>query len=392
MNMPKIPAEEYAQRRARAAQIAAQRGIDVLLFSSTESDFADVRYFTGYYTFFERASVAIAANGECALIVGPEGPATARATSQLQNIFSLHSHRESSGTDYPELDVNSLKTVFTSLGIRGEKIRIGIGNYLYTSVEIYLDLLKEYPNAEIIPAADIVINLRKKKSPNEISCLKAAYSIAEKAVGKVLEEIRPGMSECNVAGIALRYIYEFGAEEEGMPQMVLSDDATKLPCARPKTHRIIQRDSFLTLGIAARVDGYSASIGIPVSMGKFTPEQLRHVEFGRDLHEYVKTQLCAGKRADEVAKRAIEYYEKYGFSNTYLYGPLHGVGLIEAEPPAVESNSDYILEENLCYQVDNFVFTKDFGLRWEEGICITKDGYEPLNTTPICHKLYELGF
>ena len=33
------------------------------------------------------------------------------------------------------------------------------------------------------------------------------------------------------------------AEEEGMPQMVLSDDATKLPCARPKTHRIIQRDS-----------------------------------------------------------------------------------------------------------------------------------------------------
>ena len=35
---------------------------------------------------------------------------------------------------------------------------------------------------------------------------------------------------------------------------------------------------------------------------------------------------------------------------------------------------------------------KNFGLRWEEGITITKDGFEQFNETPVCSRLYELGF
>jgi Xaa-Pro aminopeptidase len=234
--------------------------------------------------------------------------------------------------------------------------------------------------------------LRVKKSENELNCLRAAYDICENTLDKVLNEIRPGMTESNVVGIVQKYIYEYGAEYEGMVQYVLSDRSSRHALSRAMPDRIIKRDSFVQLDIAARVDGYSSAIGIPISMGKYTPEQLRCVEFGREVHEWIKPQLREGILASDIAKNTIKLYKDRGFGDNYLYGPLHGLGMIEVEAPWVETTSDYKLEENYCYQIDTFLISDNFGLRWEEGVRITKDGYELFNKTPVCSKNYELGF
>ena len=391
-NLPCIPKEEYLERIQSAARLAAERGLDVLVFTSTESDFANVRYFTGYYTLWERTGVAISASGQAAMIVGPEAYATACDYSVIKNIFSLTCYRESADPDYPEVEVKTFRDVFKSIGVTGNKIRIGLGSFLDTNVEIYLNLKDTYPDAEIVRADGIVKQLRRKKSANELACLRAAYDISERTVAKVLEEMRPGMSESNVAGIAIRYMYEFGAEDQGMVQYVLSDRSTRHALSRAYPDRILGKDSFVQLDIAARVDGYSSALGIPVSMGRLTPEQKRYVEFGRDVHEWIKPQLREGVIASDIAKRTIQYYKDHGFGDNYLYGPLHGLGMIEVEAPWVETSTDYPLETGFCYQIDTFVLGEEIGLRWEEGITITKDGFELFNKTPVTNRLYELGF
>ena len=67
-----IPDYEYKERIQRAAKLVRDRGLDVMVVSSTESDYANARYFSGYWPLFERAGVAITANGAAALMVGPE--------------------------------------------------------------------------------------------------------------------------------------------------------------------------------------------------------------------------------------------------------------------------------------------------------------------------------
>ena len=390
--LPRIPKEEYAARIQKAAAMAAERGLDVLVFTSTESDFANVRYFTGYYTLWERSGVVISASGEAAMIVGPEAYATACDYSIVKNIFSLTSYRESADPDYPEVDVRTFRDVFKSVGVTGERIRIGMGSFLDTNVEIYLDMKKNYPKAEIVQADEIVKLLRRKKSVNELACLRAAYDITERTLQNVLQEMRPGLSESNIVGITQKYIYEFGAEDQGMVQYVLSDRATRHALSRAYPDRIIRRDSFVQLDLAARVDGYSAALAVPVAMSKYTPEQLRCVEFGRDVHEWIKPQLREGVIASDIANGVIKYYKDHGFGNNYLYGPLHGLGMIEVEAPWVETSTDYALEEGFCYQIDTFLIAEEFGLRWEEGITITKEGFEQFNKTPVCSRLYELNF
>jgi hypothetical protein len=65
--------------------------------------------------------------------------------------------------------------------------------------------------------------------------------------------------------------------------------------------------------------------------------------------------------------------------------------MIEVEAPWVEQISAYNLEKGFCYQVDTFVIDDNFGLRWEEGLHVTENGYELFNK-PLDGKLVELGF
>ena len=76
-----IPDSEYKERIARAAKLIQKKGLDVMVVCSTESDYANARYFSGFWPLFERAGVAISANGDAALLCGPESSIFARDVS-----------------------------------------------------------------------------------------------------------------------------------------------------------------------------------------------------------------------------------------------------------------------------------------------------------------------
>ena len=58
-----IPDSEYVERRKKAVDLMQKAGLDVLIVNGTESDYANPRYFCGFWPLFERCGVAIAANG-----------------------------------------------------------------------------------------------------------------------------------------------------------------------------------------------------------------------------------------------------------------------------------------------------------------------------------------
>lgn len=383
----RIPDYEYKERVKKAAKLISEKGLDVFLVNSTESDYANVRYFSGFWPLFERAGVVITPDGRAALLVGPESKEFAADVSRIDNIFVLREYRESADPSYPELKVNSYRDVFKALGVKGEKLRIGIGGYLDTTVVMMEGLKQNYPEAEIIRADDIMVSLRSIKSENEIACLREGFRITELAIQEVIKHIRPGMTELQLVGIAQKVIYENGAEYEGLPMYVFSEKSTRHAISRP-SYRIIEKGDIVQLNLSAKVDGYSPSIGIPISMGKLLGKKKEIVEFGLKAHEWTQNHLKAGIQASSIAKEFYNFYKANGYEENYLYGPCHGLGLIEVEAPWIETNSDFILKPNMTFQIDTFVSTREFGIRWEKGVLITENGCEPLSN-PI-GEIYEI--
>lgn len=382
-----IPEAEFQERIRKAAALVQQRGLDVLVVNSNEADYANARYFSNFWPLFETAGVAIAPGGKAALMVGPESLKYASDRSMIQNIFQLMEYRESADPAYPELKASAYTDVFESIGVRGRHLKIGVAGYLVSN-PVQMEGLKScYPDAEIVRADDVMVALRSIKSESELACMREGFRITEIATREVIRHIRPGMTELQLVGVAQKTIYENGAEYEGLPMYVFSEKSTRHAISR-STHREIQKGDIVQLNLSAKVDGYSPSIGMPISMGPLVGHKREIVEFGLEAHRWTYDQLKAGVLAADVAKNYIELFKKRGYYDKYLYGPCHGTGMIEVEAPWMESTSNYPLAENMTFQVDTFVSAEAFGIRWETGIVIRKDRAELLSQ-PI-GKIFEI--
>ena len=386
-----IPESEYQERVARAAKLIAEKGLDVMIVCSTESDYANARYFSGFWPVFERAGVAIAANGKACQLVGPESTVFAKDYGRMEDIFVLLEYRESADPSYPELKPDTFNDAFKFLGVTGKKIRIGIGSYVECTLPVYEGLKNAYPEAEIVFCPEIMVSLRKIKSENEIACLKEGFRIIEKATDAVIAALKPGVTELQMVGIAQQKIYELGAEYEGLPMYVFSEASTRHAISR-STYKTIGATDIVQLNLSAKIDGYSPSIGLPVCMGKLEGERRDYVQFCLDMHNWTEKQLKAGVVASSVAKEFLQKFNDAGYGHAYTYGPCHGTGMIEVEAPWMETSSEYVLEENMTFQIDTFISAPTFGCRWEKGVAIRKDGVENYTNYINEHGIIELGF
>ncbi|RCX16537.1 Xaa-Pro aminopeptidase [Anaerobacterium chartisolvens] len=384
-----IPDYEYKERAQRVARLIEKNNLDVLIVNSNEADYANVRYFSGFWPLFERAGLAITPQGKTALMVGPESRVYASDFSRVQDIFMLMEYRESADPSYPEVKAERFQDVFSFLGVNGSNLRIGVASLLDTSVVTMQGIRDSFPKAEIVDANHIMIEMRKIKSENEIACMREGFRITEIATREVIKAIRPGVTECQMVGVAQKAIYENGAEYEGLPMYVFSEASTRHAISR-SSHREIKKGDIVQLNLSAKVDGYSPSVGLPISMGKLSPERRAYIDFCWEAHQWTEKQLKAGVLASDVAKGFYKFYKDSGHESNYLYGPCHGTGMIEVEAPWMETISDYVLEPNMTFQIDTFITTDTFGARWEKGIVIKEDGIE--NLCEAIGTLHELDF
>ena len=174
------------------------------------------------------------------------------------------------------------------------------------------------------------------------------------------------MTELQLVGIAQKTIYENGAEYEGLPMYVFSEKSTRHAISR-STYREIREGRHRPVEPLGQGGRLFAQHRHAHQHGQAGRPQEEIVEFGLEAHRWTYDQLKAGVLAADVAKNYIELFKKRGYYDNYLYGPCHGTGLIEVEAPWMESISNYHLAENMTFQVDTFVSTEEFGIRWETG-------------------------
>jgi Xaa-Pro aminopeptidase len=374
-----IPRSEFKERASRVQTELAKRGLDALLTFGNEAEPAFIRYLCDYWPAFETAGVLVPVEGDPLLLIGPESLTYAQSRSKIDQIRQILEYRESAEPEYPGKALDTFTSVLDEVsGGKGVK-RLGIVGYPVTTVPVYEGMRAAMAGGEIVRADDILIDLRKVKSENELALLREAFRISEQAVEAVLRDIRPGMAEVQVVGIAQEAIYRLGAEYEGHPLYVLSGRNSANAIGRP-THKKLEEGEIIQLNIGARLGGYSSSVGRPIVLGGMSDEVRDFLQIGLDAANKTIDIMRAGVPARDVALTVQEYITGRGYGDYILYGPCHGLGLMECEHPWIETNSDYLLQENYTFQVDSFLHTHEYGARWEDGVRVTADGVEEFST------------
>ncbi len=379
MNTTTTPKQEFYNRLKKFQSNIKEAGLDACLVHASESDMANVRYLSEFWPTFEAAAVFVPAEGEAVLLVGPESDHYAAKRGVFVNIERMIEYRESAEPECPGMDFISFKDIAAKYTSKGSIQKLGIVGWSVTTLPVYMALKEQFPGVELIKADHTLLPLRYIKSENELSSMKKAFAIAELAVEAIINEIKPGMTELQVIGIAQREIYKHGGEYEGHALYCFCGEATKHAISRP-THNKIVENEVIQLNIGARVDGYSSSVGLPISIGTLPERKKRLVDFGLEAHFKTMEMLEAGRTAGAVVKDYEAWVNSRGFGEYMLYGPCHAIGLMEVEQPWMESTSNYELQKNMTFQVDTFFYDNDFGLRWENGVIIKEGGFEKLSS------------
>ncbi len=376
--MPHIPKNEYLDRIAGFQARIRAAGLDACLVHGNEADFANVRYLTDYWPTFEAGGVFVPAEGTPVLLIGPESENYAKGRSVIPTIMKMIPYRESAEPQYPGIPVATYRDV-VRVALGGRPCRkLGLVGYAVMTLPVYTALQQELPETELIKADETLLPLRFIKSAAELDCMRRAFAISELAIDAIVNEIKVGMTEFQVIGIAQREIYKHGGEYEGHALYCFSGARTNNAICRPIDKKIAANE-IIQLNIGARVDGYSSSVGLPIVLGKFSAEQKKLVEFGLKAHLKTIELMRAGIPAAAVVKDYENWVRAEGFGPYMLYGPCHAIGMMEVEQPWMESVSQYELQENMTFQVDTFFSGKDFGLRWENGVRIRPGGVELLS-------------
>jgi len=293
MNTTTISHSEFEERMKKFQANIKNAGLDACLVHGTESEAANIRYLSEYWPTFETAGLLVPAEGEPVLLVGTESDLYGARRSVIKNIEKMLEYRESAEPDAPGMTFLNYKDLIAKYVPGGVK-KLGIVGWAITSLPVYTSLKEQLSGVELVKADMTLWPLRYIKTEAELACMKRAFEISEIAVEAILNEIKPGMTELQVTGIAQREIYKHGGEYEGHALYCFCGESTSHAICRP-THKKIVPNEIIQINIGARVGGYSSSVGIPFSIGPLPGRKKRLVEFGLEAHQKTMDMLCAGK-------------------------------------------------------------------------------------------------
>ena len=365
-----FPQQEFDDRIARARAALEGTGLDAFLVFSTESEPAGVRYFSDYWPSFETAGVLIPREGDAALIIGPESLTYASARTRIPTVIQTMDFRESSQPDYPGSSHPDWKAILSRFGVK----KLGITGFHMFPFTIMTNIGSALGGIENIVNADALLRpVTIKKSPLERECLRRSAKISEKGFEAILENIRPGMTEAELCGIATAAMLAGGAEATGYPVWCCSGPNSDQAISRPSLRRV-QEGEIIHFSIGAKLCGYSTSIGRPVVLGRCPEETRKFMQVGLDALNMTFDVMRAGTPAAEAAKKVHDFIRARGYGDAILYGPAHGCGQMECEFPFLETSSTYVLEENMTFMGDIFLHRGGMGFRWEDGLIVRADG------------------
>jgi len=378
MRLPPLPAAEYATRIERLqAELQAAR-LDCLVGYSSESEPATTRYLAGFWPFFDFAGMVVPAEGEAALITGgPESLEFARAFAQAPRIAVNPLFVESSPPEWvPQVTGESFADILPR-ACGGIPKRIGVANWNIFPKIIFDDLRAAAPEAEFVPADDLLLRVQAIKSDAEIPYIVEAYRITEEAMKAALDAAAPGMREWELEAIARSKMVLMGAEGMSYPAWVCSGPHSPLSLCR-STDRPVERHELIQYTFGAKYLGYCGNMCRPFFIGEPPAPARKLAEVALEAMRYAISTIRPGIPASEVFDGYHAILSRYGFEEFTLYGPAHGTGSSEVEGLWLSKHADFVIQPNMLFNVDIWLSDGKYGLRYEDGVLVTREGIREL--------------
>jgi Xaa-Pro aminopeptidase len=280
---------------------------------------------------------------------------------------------------------------------------------------------KYFPGVEFADISPVILAQRKVKEPGEIPLLRDACAVVHLGHERVLETLREGMTELDLAaevedahrrggheGIFFIRLPDFYMsrgpissgtnlfENTGVVYTITGVGLTPSMPAGPSRRRI-SRGDVIVIDIPVLVNGYHADQSRTYVLGRAAPEILSMYDDLKTIADYLICEIRPGMTSADVCRMAFGMAARLGREGQFQsFGPGqrsrligHGIGVELNEPPVIMENDLSRIEEGYVIALDIHMLDRAIGaVKLEDMVLVGRAGNEILNISP--RSLFEI--
>lgn len=347
----------FGSRVASLQRMLQEQGLEALLITHLPN----IRYLSGFTGTIARLLIS---RTDCFLIV--DFRYYAQATQEAPHCTQVQSH----GAGFEEATVEAI--------LLSEARRVGFESghlSFWDHGRLEVCLPKSH---KLVPSGGQTEALRLIKDAGEIAALRTAARISRETLADVLTDLRPGMTEAEVAA---RLEYRFrsrSSEQASFDTLVASGERASLIHARASGHVLAPGEPIL-IDCGASFQGYKADMSRTVTLGKPDPRFERVHGAVQEALARVIAAVRPGASLRHLDRIARETLGRHGLAETFVHGLGHGVGLEVHEEPWVGPLEEGELAAGMVIALEPGVYLEGWGgVRLEDTVLVTATGSEVL--------------
>jgi Xaa-Pro aminopeptidase len=287
---------------------------------------------------------------------------------------------EVSGFEYAEISGPPEETVLAQLG------KLNISKLAFESAHLtykHYAQLRMLDAIELAPTENWVEDLRLVKDDLEVAALEKAVSIVDAAIEQLAIEMKPGMTEKQVANRINEIMRSLGAKKEAFDLIVAAGPRSAMPHAQPTDHPI-EAGEPVVIDIGAQLDGYHSDLTRTVWMDRIGESQA--AEFYEIVDRAQAAAIAAikpGMEYSAIDAVARDIITDAGYGEYFGHSLGHGVGLEVHEAPTISRLGKGAVKPGMVFTVEPGIYVPDVGgVRIEDVVVVTDKGCRTLSASP----------
>jgi len=261
----------------------------------------------------------------------------------------------------------------------------GIQNLGYESASMTVEAHRRYEQQLpcILSAAQSLLDgLRASKDPEELALMRRAQEITDETFKAILDFIRPGMTEREIAA---RLVYELlrrGGEKVSFDPIVAAGPNGSRPHAVPGD-LVVDTGMFITMDFGCKVGGYCSDMTRTVALGHPTQEMeavYAAVLEAQKAGIHAARAGIAGREIDAAARRVLR---EAGYGDYFSHSFGHSLGVDIHESPNAAPREETLMPAGAVISAEPGVYLPGrFGVRIEDVLILKEGGCEDITRSP----------
>ena len=236
--------------------------------------------------------------------------------------------------------------------------------------------------SRFVLASDAVDDARSIKDARERELMRAASRTNDEAMAWLVDQVRPGVTERQIADGLLGEYRRLGAQGHSFSPIVSFGDHAADPHHEPDDTPFVPGDMVL-FDVGCKRDWYCSDMTRTFFSAEPTEHQRAVYEAVRRANEEAEKIVRPGVTFAEIDLTARRVIEDAGWGPAFTHRLGHQIGLVDHEPGDVSSTHDEPVRPGQCFSIEPGIYLPgDMGVRIEDLVIVTEDGCEVLNSYP----------